>query len=80
MTACMLCKFTIPKLTRSSLHRLFKRNHINVLPANNTSGTAKKKFKTYLIGYFHIDIAEVRTEEGKLYLFVAMTEPPSLPT
>ncbi len=32
----------------------------------------KKKFKRYPIGYFHIDIAEVRTEEGKLYLFVAI--------
>ncbi len=32
----------------------------------------KKKFKKYPIGYFHIDIAEVRTEEGKLYLFVAI--------
>ena len=32
----------------------------------------KKKFKSYPIGYFHIDIAEVRTEEGKLYLFVAI--------
>ena len=28
----------------------------------------KRKFKAYPIGYFHIDIAEVRTEEGKLYL------------
>ena len=33
---------------------------------------AKKKFKQYPIGYFHIDIAEVRTEQGKLYLFVAI--------
>ena len=32
----------------------------------------KKKFLAYPIGYFHIDIAEVRTEEGKLYLFVAI--------
>ena len=32
----------------------------------------KKKFKAYPIGYFHIDIAEVRTEEGKLQLFVAI--------
>ena len=30
------------------------------------------KFKSYPIGYFHLDIAEVRTEEGKLYLFVAI--------
>ena len=32
----------------------------------------RQKFKRYPIGYFHIDIAEVRTEEGKLYLFVAI--------
>jgi transposase-like protein len=32
----------------------------------------KRKFKTYPIGYFHIDIAEVRTAAGKLYLFVAI--------
>jgi hypothetical protein len=31
----------------------------------------KRAFKKYPIGYFHIDIAEVHTEEGKLYLFVA---------
>ena len=33
---------------------------------------AKKKFKAYPIGFFHIDITEVRTEEGKLHLFVAI--------
>jgi hypothetical protein len=33
--------------------------------------SAKKNFKSYPIGYFHLDIAEVRSEEGKLYLFVA---------
>ena len=26
----------------------------------------------YPIGYFHIDLAEVRTEEGKLHLFVVI--------
>jgi hypothetical protein len=31
----------------------------------------EKTFKSYPIVYFHIDIAKVRTEEGKLYLFVA---------
>ena len=29
----------------------------------------RKKFKSYPIGFFHIDIAEVRTAEGKLYLY-----------
>ena len=35
-------------------------------------GLAQRKFKAYPIGYFHIDIAEVRTAEGKLYLLVAI--------
>jgi len=63
---------TIPHLTRSSLHRCFQRHNINRLPAVEGDKPPKKKFKTYPIGYFHIDIAEVRTEEGKLYLFVAI--------
>ena len=63
---------TIPHLTRSSLHRLFKRHGINRLPEMKGEVKAKKKFKQYPIGYFHIDIAEVRTEEGKLYMFVAI--------
>src|SRR5947208_5360906 len=33
---------------------------------------AKKAFKAYPIGFFHIDIAEIQTAEGKLYLFVAI--------
>jgi Integrase core domain len=33
--------------------------------------TDKRKFKTYPIGYFHVDIAEVRTGD-RLYLFVAI--------
>ena len=32
----------------------------------------RSKFKRYPIGLFHIDIAEVQTAEGKLYLFVAI--------
>ena len=41
----------------------------------------KRKFKTYPIGYFYIDIAEVRTAQGKLYLYVAIDRyPPSSPS
>jgi hypothetical protein len=42
------------------------------LPEVTGDKPAKKKFKSYPIGYFHIDIAEVHTEEGRLYLFVAI--------
>src|SRR5471030_2266078 len=63
---------TIPRLTRSSLHRCLQRHGISRLPEVEGDKTAKAKFKSYPIGYFHIDIAEVRTAEGKLYLFVAI--------
>lgn len=65
---------TIPYLTRSSLHRCLQRHGIGRLPDVEGDKPAKKKFKIYLIGYFHIDIdvAEVRTEQGKLHMFVAI--------
>jgi transposase InsO family protein len=63
---------TIPHLTRSSLHRLFQRHDISRLPAIETEKSSKKRFKAYPVGYFHIDLAEVRTEEGKLYMLVAI--------
>ena len=63
---------TIPHLTRSSLHRCLQRHGISRLPDVDGDKPARQKFKAYPIGYFHIDIAEVRTEEGKLFLFVAI--------
>src|ERR1700741_3976057 len=63
---------TIPHLTRSSLHRCLQRHGISRLPEVEGTKASKKRFKQYSIGFFHIDIAEVRTEEGKLYLFVAI--------
>src|ERR1700761_6620601 len=63
---------TIPRLTRSSLHRCFKRHGISRLPEIAGEKPARQPFKAYPIGYFHIDIAEVRTEEGKQHLFVAV--------
>jgi hypothetical protein len=47
-----------------------QRHGISRLPETQGNKTAKRKFKSYAIGYFHLDIAEVRTEEGELYLFV----------
>lgn len=63
---------TIPHLTRSSLHRCLHRHGINRLPDLKGDKQPKKKFKAYPIGYFHIDIAEVQTAEGKLRLFMAI--------
>jgi len=63
---------TLPHLTRSSLHRCLQRHGISRLPEVEGEASPKRKFKSYPIGFFHIDIAEVRTEEGKLHLFVAI--------
>ena len=63
---------TIPSLSRSSLHRCLQRNGIARLPDVDGNKVPRKKFKAYPIGYFHIDIAELRTAEGKLHLFVAI--------
>ncbi len=63
---------TIPHLTRSSLHRCLQRHGISRLPEVDGDKPARKKFKAYPIGYFHVDLAEVRTEQGKLYLLVAI--------
>ena len=63
---------TIPHLSRSTLHRCLQRHGISRLPDMTGDKPAKQKFKVYPIGYFHIDIAEVRTEEGKLHLYVGI--------
>ena len=42
------------------------------MPEVDGDKPTKRKFKPYPIGYFHIDIAEVQTAEGKLRLFVAI--------
>jgi hypothetical protein len=63
---------TIPHLTRSSLHRCLQRHGISRLPEVTGDKPQRSRFKRYPIGFFHIDIAEVRTEQGKLHLFVAI--------
>jgi hypothetical protein len=62
----------IPRLTRSSLHGLLERHVISRLPKGESTTSGKKRIKNYPIGFFHIDICEVRCEEGKLFLFVAI--------
>jgi len=65
-------QLTIPHLTRSSLHRCLQRHGISRLPQVEGEASAKRKYKAYPIGYFNIDLAEVRTAQGKLYLIVAI--------
>ena len=63
---------TIPHLTRSALHRCLQRHGISRLPEVDGDKQTRQRFKRYPIGFYHIDIAEVQTTEGKLYLFVAI--------
>ena len=63
---------TIPHLTRSSLHRCLQRHGISRLPETDGDKPLRSKFKRSPIGFVPIDMAEVRTEEGKLYLLVAI--------
>src|SRR3954465_13259456 len=63
---------TIPHLTRSSLNRCFQRHGIARLPDIDGDKPKRSRFKAYPVGYFHLDIAQVSTEQGKLHLFVAI--------
>ncbi len=63
---------TIPHLTHSSLHRCLQRHGISRPPDVQDGKARKRKCKAYPIGYFHIDITEVRSQEGWLYHFVAI--------
>ena len=49
-----------------------QRHGISRLPDTEGDKPTRKRFKPYPIGYFHIDIVEVQTAEGKLHLFVAI--------
>jgi transposase InsO family protein len=63
---------SIPHLTRSALHRCLQRHGISRLPDVEGDKPTRQRFKRYPIGFFHMDIAELQTAEGKLYLFVAI--------
>jgi hypothetical protein len=69
----------IPHLTRSSLHRCLQRHEISRLPA--VEGLKPRAaFKAYPIGFFHNDIAEVRTEKASFICSWRSTGPASSPS
>ena len=57
-------------MTRSYLYRCLQRHGISRLPDVEGDKPAKKTFKSYPIGFFNIDTAEVQTAEDKLYQYV----------
>ena len=63
---------SIPKLTRSSLHRCLERHGISRLPENPDKGSKRGKFAQTAIGYIHIDISELRLAGGKLNMVLAI--------
>ena len=63
---------SIPKLSRSSLHRYLQRHDISRLPASDIKIAGTGKFAPSEIGYVHIDIAELRLAQGKLHMFLAI--------
>ncbi len=68
---CFLAlKDEIPKLSRSNLHRCLQRHGLSRLP--RPEKPVKKRFRRYEIGFFHVDICEVLTAEGRLHLFVGV--------
>ena len=62
---------SIPKLTRSSLHRCLERNGISRLPVSQGKAT-RGTFAPTQIGYVHIDSCELRLSGGKVHLFLAI--------
>ena len=62
---------TIPNLSPSALHRCLQRHCISRLPVEETKDK-RKRFKTYEIGYVHIDSCELRHADGKLIMFLAI--------
>ena len=63
---------SIPHLKRTNLCRVFAHNEISALPKEEKEVRKTKSFKDYPIGYFHVDIVQVNTEEGRLYIYVAV--------
>jgi transposase-like protein len=49
-----------------------QRHGISRLPDVEGDKPKRQRFKRYPIGFFHIDIAELQTAEGKPYVFVAI--------
>jgi len=62
---------TIPNLSRSALHRCLQRHGISRLPKEE-AGDKRNRFKSYQIGYVHIDSCELRHTDGKLVMFLAI--------
>jgi transposase len=60
---------TIPKLSRSALHRCLGRHGISRLPQGEEKASQRKRLAETRIGCVHIDVCELRLAQGKLFMF-----------
>ena len=63
---------TIPRLTRSSLHRCLERHGISRLLLSPDQASKRGSFADTTIGYVHIDTSDLRLAQGKLVMFLAI--------
>jgi transposase InsO family protein len=63
---------TIPRLSRSALHRCLVRHGISRLPEGEEKASKRRRFAETTLGYVHIDVCELRLSEGKLFMFLAI--------
>ena len=61
-----------PKLSRSALHRCLQYYGISKTPKELSEKPKKSRFKSYDIGYLHIDITDFWLGKKKWSLFVAI--------
>ena len=67
---------TIPKLTRSALHRCLVRHGISRLPRDEGSAPKRGRFAETTIGYVHIDHRELRLAQARPHMFLAIGRVP----
>ncbi len=63
---------SIPRLTRSALHRCLVRHGISRLPRDEESASKRGRFAETTIGYVHVDHCELRLAQGGLHMFLAI--------
>jgi transposase-like protein len=63
---------SIPRLTRSALHRCLVRHGISRLPGGEGHASKRGRFAGTTIGYVHVDHCELRSAAGKLHMFLAI--------
>jgi transposase InsO family protein len=63
---------SLPKLTRSALHRCLQRHGISRLPQDEERASKRGRFAETKVGYVHLDVCELRSAEGKVCMFLAI--------